>query len=113
MKTGLQGRSVLVTGASRNMGRAAALGFAEEGANLALCTSRRMDELEEVAIAARALGVKVVAAKCDVSDAAAVASFVDEARSALGGVDVAINIAGYRCERGFLEETPEAWSRNI
>ena len=57
MDTGLKGRTVLITGASRNMGRHAALAFAREGANLALCTSQKMQELEQVAEEARALGV--------------------------------------------------------
>ena len=78
METGLKGRTVLVTGASRNMGRLAALEFAREGANLAICTSTRVTELNEVADEARALGVEVVAARCDVTDDAAVAAFVGE-----------------------------------
>ena len=49
MDTGLKGKNVLITGASRNMGSAAALAFAGEGANLALCTSAKMKELNEVA----------------------------------------------------------------
>ena len=52
----LEGKFALITGASRNMGEYAALGFAREGANLALCTSTKMDELEKVADKARALG---------------------------------------------------------
>ena len=56
MDTGLKGKTVLITGASRNMGRFAALAFAREGANLALCTSRKMKELGAVAEEARALG---------------------------------------------------------
>ena len=42
MDTGLKGKTVLITGASRNLGRYASLAFADEGANLALCTSARM-----------------------------------------------------------------------
>ena len=96
MDTGLKGKTALITGASRNMGRVAALAFAGEGANLAICTSARMKELNEVAESARALGVQVVAEKCDVTDSAAVAAFVKKTRDRLGGVDVAVNIAGFR-----------------
>ena len=46
MDTGLKGKTVLITGASRNMGRVAAIAFAREGANLALCTSTKMKELK-------------------------------------------------------------------
>ena len=113
MDTGLKGRTVLITGASRNMGRVSALAFADEGANLALCTSARMKELGEVAEAARAKGAKVVAEKCDVTDKSAVDAFVKKTRETLGGVDVAINIAGFRAETPFLEASFEEWSRAI
>jgi len=95
------------------MGSVAALAFAGEGANLAICTSAKMKELNEVADQARKLGVKVVAEKADVTDAGAVAAFVNKAREQLGGVDVAINIAGFRAESPFLETSFEEWSRAI
>jgi 3-oxoacyl-[acyl-carrier protein] reductase len=113
MNTGLKGKTVLVTGASRNMGRFSALAFAREGANLAVCTSARMKELGDVADEARKLGVKVVAEKCDVTDGAAVAAFVKKTRDQLGGVDVAVNIAGFRAESRFLEASLEEWNRAI
>jgi len=110
---GLKGKTVLITGASRNMGRVAALAYAGEGANLAICTSAKMKELNEVAGEARALGVKVVAEKCDVTDSAAVAAFVKKTRDQLGGVDVMVNIAGFRAESKFLETSFEEWTRAI
>lgn len=113
METGLKGKTALVTGASRNMGRLAALAFAREGANLAICTSRSMSELNQVADEARALGVKVVARQCDIAEDAGVSAFVGRVRTELGRIDVAVNLAGYRAERPLLEETFEAWSRNI
>ena len=113
MDTGLKGKNVLITGASRNMGRIAALAFAGEGANLAICTSTRMTDLNAVADEARALGVKVVALKCDITDGAAVKDFVAETHKVLGGVDVAINLAGERHESKFLEQTLDDWNQNI
>lgn len=113
MDIGLKGRTVLITGASRNLGSAAALAFAGEGANLAICTSAKMKELNQVADDARKLGVKVVAEKCDVTDSAAVAAFVKKTRDQLGGVDVAVNIAGFRAESPFLEATWEEWAHAI
>ena len=113
MDTGLKGKTVLITGASRNMGRVASLAFADEGANLAICTSARMKELNEVADAARAKGAQVIAEKCDVTDSTAVTAFVKKTRDKLGGVDVAINIAGFRAETNFLEQSFEEWSRAI
>lgn len=111
--TGLKGKTALIAGASRNMGRYSALALAGEGANLAICTSSRMKELNEVADAARKLGVKVVAAQCDITDNAAVEAFVGQARDAFGGVDIAVNVAGYRAESPFLEGSFEEWTRNI
>jgi NAD(P)-dependent dehydrogenase (short-subunit alcohol dehydrogenase family) len=113
MDIGLKGRTVLITGASRNLGSAAALAFAGEGANLAICTSAKMKELNQVADDARKLGVKVVAEKCDVTDGAAVAAFVKKTCDQLGGVDVAVNIAGFRAESPFLEATWEEWTHAI
>ena len=114
MDTGLKGKTVLITGASRNMGRLAALAFAREGANLAICTSAKMNELQQVAEEARALGAKVVAERCDVADDAAVASFVKKVRGELGSVHVALNNAVYRgAEGAFLDETEESWKRNF
>lgn len=114
MDTGLKGKTVLITGASRNMGRLAALAFAQEGANLAICTSAKMKELGEVADEARALGAKVVAERCDVADGGEVAGFVKKARDELGAIDVALNNAVYRgTEAGFLELSEEEWARNL
>jgi 3-oxoacyl-[acyl-carrier protein] reductase len=114
MDTGLKGKTVLITGASRNMGKLAALEFAREGANLAICTSSKMDQLNEVAEEARGLGVKVVAERCDIADGGAVAGFVNKARKELGGMHVVLNNAVYRgAEGAFLEETDEAWLRNF
>ena len=114
MDTGLKGKTVLITGASRNMGRVAAIAFAREGANLALCTSTKMKELNDVADEARALGAKVVAERCDVASEGDVSSFVDKARKDLGTVHVAINNAVNRgAEGSFLEESYEAWVTNF
>lgn len=113
MDTGLKGKNVLITGASRNMGRLAALQFAREGANLAICTSTKMAELEAVAAEARSLGVKVHAARCDVAERHDVQAFVQAAQASLGSIDVAINNAVYRAEGDFLAESDETWERNM
>ncbi|HET7596827.1 MAG TPA: SDR family NAD(P)-dependent oxidoreductase [Burkholderiales bacterium] len=114
METGLKGRTVLITGASRNIGRVTALAFAREGANLALCTRSKMDELKAVQREVRAAGARALAARCDVADAAAVGEFMERVCAEFGGVDVAVNNAVYRAEGGgFLEQSFEKWARNI
>jgi 3-oxoacyl-[acyl-carrier protein] reductase len=114
MDTGLKGKTVLITGASRNIGADAALAFAREGANLAICTSSKVDQLNDVAKAARAFGSKVVAEQCDVSDGASVERFVGKAVQELGTVHVAINNAVDRgAEGGFLAVSDEAWESSF
>jgi NAD(P)-dependent dehydrogenase (short-subunit alcohol dehydrogenase family) len=73
-----------------------------------------MKQLAEVADEARALGVKVVAERCDVASEADVTQFVDQTRKELGAVHVAINNAVNRgAEGNFLEESYEAWVTNF
>ncbi len=113
MKTGLEGRTVLITGAARNIGRRMAVMFAEEGANLALCTSSNMAGLDTTAGEVEAAGAKVMTMQCDVTDADAVAGFVAKAHDTFGSLDVVVNNAVYRSEGDLLEEPEDAWMRNI
>jgi len=114
VETGLKGKTVLITGASRNIGRLAALAFAREGAHLAICTSAKMDLLKDVATEARELGVTVVAGQCDVADGASVARFIARVQQELGAVHVVINNAVDRGAEGkFLDQDDESWARNL
>jgi 3-oxoacyl-[acyl-carrier protein] reductase len=90
MDLGLNGRKVLVTGASRGIGRSIAEVFAAEGCDLALC-ARGVESLEEFAGDLRASGRSVVTAALDVADEAAIAGFVDSAAEQLGGLDVVVS----------------------
>lgn len=116
IETGLSGRTVLITGAGRNIGYLAALAYAREGANLALCTRSSMEQLDRVADEARGLGARVMTGQCDVADARAVGEFVARAAAEFGAVDVAVNNAVYRSEhenKGFLDQPEDAWRRNL
>ncbi|WP_262298787.1 SDR family oxidoreductase [Microvirga sesbaniae] len=93
MTRDLAGLSVVITGASSGIGRAAALAFARRGAHVALA-ARRADLIEEVAHACRDLGVRAIAVPTDVTDAAAVDDLAQAARRAFGAIDVWINNAG-------------------
>ena len=95
----LAGRTALITGASRGIGRAIALRYAEEGANLFLVATNG-DKLAEVKATAEALGVTAWLHCADVSDRAAVEAMVAAAISASGGIDVLVNNAGvYKAAR--------------
>jgi 3-oxoacyl-[acyl-carrier protein] reductase len=114
METGLKGKTVLITGASRNMGRLAALAYAREGANLAICTSAKMTQLNDVAAECRALGAKVVAKQCDVADGASVNAFVDNVSAELGTVHVVLNNAVYRVDTApFLKVDDAEWDKSF
>jgi 2-deoxy-D-gluconate 3-dehydrogenase len=94
----LEGRRVLVTGASRGIGRAIALGFAEAGADVALC-ARSADALEEVAEAVRGHGRTALVLAGDLTargDAAddGIVHCAERAWTGLGGLDVLVNAAG-------------------
>jgi 3-oxoacyl-[acyl-carrier protein] reductase len=86
----LRGKGVIVTGASRGIGRSIALAFAAEGASLAIC-ARGEEGLAKVAEEIRGKGAKVHAAACDVGDEKQLGGFLDGAERALGRVDVMIN----------------------
>jgi 3-oxoacyl-[acyl-carrier protein] reductase len=90
MNLGLRGKNVIVTGASRGIGRAIALGFADEGANVAIC-ARGQAALDATRDEVSARGVRAFAKATDVGDAAQLKAFIDAANVALGGIDVLIN----------------------
>lgn len=109
MDTGLEGKVVLITGATRNHGRASALAFAKEGANLLLCTRQSMKLLEETAQMTSPMGVRVVTGRCDVTDEDQVSSFVHMGLSEFGRIDVVVNNAGWRAREQLLDITQEVW----
>ncbi len=90
----LNGKVALVTGASRGIGRAIALRLASLGADIAVIYAGNEEKAGEVCLAARALGVRAEAFRCDVSDFGAAKQTVDAVKNALGTVDILVNNAG-------------------
>lgn len=113
MDYGLNGRSVMVAAASEGIARAAAIKFAGEGARLALC-SRDAAKLERTAQEIRRqTGAEVITEPFDVTDEAAVQSFVERVSREFGGVDVCVTNAGGPPSRMFLETTTAEWQRAV
>ncbi|MDP2470263.1 MAG: SDR family oxidoreductase [Candidatus Palauibacterales bacterium] len=92
MNLGLKDLNCVVLGGSRGIGRAIALGLAEEGANVSIC-ARSEEALHATESEISALGVKVYAHPCDVGDAVDLSAFLDATRRALGSVDVLVHNA--------------------
>lgn len=105
----LEGKTALITGASRNIGRQIALTFAREGADLVLNTRQSRPELEEVAGLCRELGVNTHLAMGDVSDPDTAAGVVEEGIAALGKVDILVSNVAIRPHKPILEISNDEW----
>lgn len=104
----LHGKKALITGASRGIGRAIALAFADEGADLAL-TARSREALQDVVTDVEARARCAYAMAWDVSDTSVADLRLEEARQALGRLDIIVNNAGVvRLPQDHPDPTPEA-----
>lgn len=105
----LENKVALVTGASRGIGEAIALKFAEHGANIAftyLSSDERAKALEEKLTS---LGVKAKAYKSDAGDYAAAEQLANDVVKEFGAIDVCVNNAGISRDNLLLRLTPEQW----
>jgi NAD(P)-dependent dehydrogenase (short-subunit alcohol dehydrogenase family) len=89
----LDGKVAVVTGGSKGLGRAMALGFADRGADVVVA-SRKLEPCEEVAAAIRALGRRALAVSCHVADWAQCQTLVEQTVAEFGHIDVLVNNAG-------------------
>ena len=90
----LKGKTAVVTGGSRGIGKAICLKFAENGADIAFLYAGNTLKAEESLKELEKLGVKVKAYQCDVADADAVAAVVKEIVKDFGGIHILVNNAG-------------------
>lgn len=88
------GKTALVTGGSRGIGRAVCLELARGGANVVLCYAGNEAAASQTAAQCQALGAKALALRCDVSDAAQVKALCGAAVKAFGSIDILVNNAG-------------------
>jgi 7-alpha-hydroxysteroid dehydrogenase len=104
----LNGRVALVTGAGRGIGRAIALAFAEMGADV-VCAARTEKEIDATTAAARAHGVRALAVRCDVTDAAQLQALAATAVDTFGRIDLLVNNAGGFPPMSFLDTDLPSW----
>ena len=108
----LKGKTALITGAGRGIGRATAIALAKEGVHLGLI-GLTMSNLEKVTAELEQYDLNVSAATADVADLEAVHQAVEHINSDLGSIDILINNAGIAKFGGFLDLTPEEWEKII
>jgi NAD(P)-dependent dehydrogenase (short-subunit alcohol dehydrogenase family) len=109
----LTGRRALITGGDSGIGRAVALAFAREGADVAITYYDEHDDAEHTAGLVRDAGRTAVTRAADLADAGACRRIVDWAAEALGGLDIVVNNAAFQMEGDFLEITAEQIERTF
>jgi 3-oxoacyl-[acyl-carrier protein] reductase len=105
----LQGKTALITGASRNIGKATALAFAREGAGLILNTRSQQDELNAVAAECRALGVRTLALLADVAHVDQVFAMVEQGLATFGKIDILVSNAAIRPHQSITDISVAEW----
>ena len=108
----LTGKTAIVTGGGRGLGEQIAIGFAEMGANVVLC-SRKLENCQEVADKLSALGVQSLALACDISNPTDVEKVVQAAAERFGGVDILVNNSGATWGDPVEDMPLEAWKKVI
>lgn len=103
--------TVLITGASRGIGRAAASAFAKEGYSVAVNYNKSEEKAQSLCRELCGYGVTAGAYRADVSDKAAVTEMIRRIESEFGGIDVLVNNAGIAEQALFTDITEEMWDR--
>ena len=103
------GRSAIVTGGTRGIGKAIVLELARRGANVAFNYSKSADEADKLKTEIEGLGVKAFAAQCDVASTEAAADFVSQVKEAFGAINYLVNNAGVTRDHLILRMKEEDW----
>lgn len=108
-KKPLRGKTALITGAARRLGRASALALAEAGADVAITFQNSAREARETVVDLCGLGVRAFALRCDVTDEASVRAMMKEAGRELGRIDILVNNAANYETAEFEKLTVRQW----
>lgn len=107
----LKGRSALITGGNTGIGRAIALAYAREGADVAIAWIEREAQAQAVAQEIASLGRKAPAIRCDVTKEADVVACISETVAALGKLDILVSNAGIQRPQPITEMSVADWDR--
>ena len=113
MENNLADKNVLITGSSKGIGKAIALAFAKQGANVFINYIGDDQEAEEVRAQAEKLGVRAYKYRADVSDSHQVQDMFRYMDKHLGQIDILVNNAGFAQASSVLDLTDEQWDRMI
>ena len=105
----LEGKIAIITGGSRSIGRAISLGFAREGAAVAVNYVKHAEEAQSAVREIQALGRRALAVRADTSRRAEVHAMVEEVTRVLGPIDILVNNAGVQKRVFFLDLAEEDW----
>jgi 3-oxoacyl-[acyl-carrier protein] reductase len=103
----------LITGGSRGIGRATALLFAREGADIAFCHLNDDAQADATAAEIRALGRRALHRSVDVADVAATRAFAADAAATFGPIDILFNNAGINIRKPFVDYTESDFDRIV
>jgi len=107
----LEGRKAVVTGASRGIGRAIAIGLAQEGADVAVNYATREAQADDVVREIEKLGQRALAVRADVSDFPDTFRMAQEVLAAFGHVDILVNNAGINSDKTFVKMDHASWRK--
>ncbi len=108
-----EGKSAIVTGATRGIGKAIALELAKRGANVAFNYAKSAEEADKVKTEIEAFGVKAFAESCDVSDTEASGEFVKKVKEEFGAIDFLVNNAGITRDNLIMRMKEDEWDSVI
>ncbi|MFN8464369.1 MAG: enoyl-[acyl-carrier-protein] reductase FabL [Caldilineaceae bacterium] len=109
MTPNLSGKTAVITGSGRGIGRGIVLALAQRGCNVAVNYFRHRDDAEQTAAAAEALGVKAAVIKANVAKEDEIRGLVDEAAGQLGGVDIFVGNAASGVIKPITDIDAKAW----
>lgn len=109
----LKGKTSLVSGSSRGIGRAIAIALAEAGSDVVVNYAMNQEAAEGVVKKIQQLGRRAIAIKADVSNRQQVAEMVERAQAEFGIIQILVNNAGITRDRSFLKLSPEQWHEVI
>lgn len=110
---GLSGRTAIVTGSARGIGRAIALRFADEGADVVINYVRSATQAQEVAAAVQARGRQALVVQADVSRRQQVEALVQQTLERFGKIDILVSNAGIIIDKPFVESSDDDWHAAI